>query len=153
MGSIEGQFPRISWAPNPDGQRRTIEEAVEIANRHGVQIPDDVAFFVDEFGMLETETSAAGSRITKAVGEYVRLSDFRHPVNQKVPFVIRPDILARAVYGWIAYGAENGDWLPAPDHPRDFGQVVAGRVPVPFFRALSPKVNRSGDETMPTRPF
>jgi hypothetical protein len=84
----------MEWTLNLDGRRRTIEEAMEIAKRHGVEIPDDVALFVDEFEMLGPETVASGSRITKVAGNYVVLSDFRHPETQLVPFVIRPDILS-----------------------------------------------------------
>jgi hypothetical protein len=49
--TISGRFPAVSWRPNPGGQVRTIEAAVEIARR-GVIIPEDVAFFVDEQGEL-----------------------------------------------------------------------------------------------------
>jgi hypothetical protein len=83
----------MHWTPNPGGQRRTIEEAIEIAKRHGAEIADDVALFEDEWGTLGPETTAAGSRISKKAGDYVQLSDFVHPVTQKVPFIIRPDVL------------------------------------------------------------
>ncbi len=36
------QGPRLQWAKNPDGAVRSVDEAVEIARRHGVVIPDDI---------------------------------------------------------------------------------------------------------------
>jgi AraC-like DNA-binding protein len=36
--------PRLTWLPNPGGEVRTIEQAVEIARRNGVHIPDDIRF-------------------------------------------------------------------------------------------------------------
>jgi len=41
---VAGQYPKREWRDNPDGQIRTIEEAVEIAKKHGVVIPDDINF-------------------------------------------------------------------------------------------------------------
>lgn len=38
------QGPKLTWAKNPDGAVRTIDEAVEIARKNGVEIPDDVLF-------------------------------------------------------------------------------------------------------------
>ena len=43
--TINGQAPRWVWKENAGGQVRTIEEATEIARRHGVNIPSDVKFF------------------------------------------------------------------------------------------------------------
>jgi hypothetical protein len=90
---ISGQFPRQEWRLNPDGQTRTIEEAVAIARRYGVQIPEDVAFFVDEVGDLDANTTARGPRVTKPAGMIVVWSDLVHDRTGKVPFRIRPDIL------------------------------------------------------------
>jgi hypothetical protein len=36
------QGPRLQWAKNPDGAVRTVDEAMEIARKHGVEIPDDI---------------------------------------------------------------------------------------------------------------
>jgi hypothetical protein len=38
------QRPGLTWAKNADGAVRTIDEAIEIARRNGVEIPDDVLF-------------------------------------------------------------------------------------------------------------
>jgi hypothetical protein len=90
---ISGQFPRQQWQPNPDGRTRTIEEAIAIAMRFGVQIPDDVAFFVDELGDLDAATTARGPKVTKLAGDIVSWSDLVHDRTGKVPFRIGPDIL------------------------------------------------------------
>jgi hypothetical protein len=36
------QGPRLKWAKNPDGMVRTVDEALEIARRNGVDIADDI---------------------------------------------------------------------------------------------------------------
>lgn len=36
------QSPRLTWAKNPAGEVRTVEQAIEIARRNGVEIPDDI---------------------------------------------------------------------------------------------------------------
>jgi len=79
---ISGQFPTREWQDNPDGQARTIGEALEVARRFGVHIPDDVAFFVDELGDLDEKNTARGPRVDKPVGEPVHWSDLVHDKTQ-----------------------------------------------------------------------
>lgn len=90
---ISGQFPEHQWQPNPEGQSRTLEEAVAIAKRFGVRIPEDVDFFVDELGDLDANTTARGPQVTKPAGDTVSWSDLVHDKTGKVPFRIRPDIV------------------------------------------------------------
>ncbi|MHB1556649.1 MAG: hypothetical protein ACYC61_04105 [Isosphaeraceae bacterium] len=90
---ISGQYPKHQWRPNPDGQTRTIDEAVAIARRFGVRIPEDVEFFVDELGDLDERTTARGPLVSKIAGEVVTRPDLVHDITGKVPFRIRPDIL------------------------------------------------------------
>ena len=54
---IAGQSPKMTWEANPEGQRRTIEQAIEIARNWGVTIRDDVAFFEDEDNELVPENN------------------------------------------------------------------------------------------------
>ena len=89
---VTGQFPRTDWRANSDRKARSIEEAVEIAQRFGVSIPKDVAFFVDEYGCLDEHTTARGPKVTKPSGTLVVWSDMLN-INDQVPFIIRPDIL------------------------------------------------------------
>ncbi len=66
-----GQYPTREWRDNPDGQVRTIEEAVEIAKAYGIVIPDDIEFHVDESGELHKELTARAPRVDKPSGERV----------------------------------------------------------------------------------
>ena len=68
---VTGQYPKREWRDNPDGQIRTIEEAVEIAKKHGVVIPDDITFHFDESGELHKDLTARGPRVDKPCGERV----------------------------------------------------------------------------------
>jgi hypothetical protein len=93
---IAGQFPNRDWRANPEGQTRSIVEAVAIAKRFCVPIPDDVAFFIDEYGDLGPDTMARGPRVTKPAGATVHRTDLVHDKTGKVPFRIRPDVLGSA---------------------------------------------------------
>jgi hypothetical protein len=92
-GVISGQFPRVPWHPNPGGQTRSVEEAIGIARRNGVQIPEDVAFFVDELGELGPTITARAPEVRKLAGDEVRWSDLVNHSTGKVPIIIRPDVL------------------------------------------------------------
>jgi hypothetical protein len=88
-----GQSPRMKWRPNRDDEPRTIEEALEIARRHGVVIPEDVHIAIDRIGDLGADVTARGPRVDKPEGSIVYWSDMVHDKTGKVPFRIRPDIL------------------------------------------------------------
>lgn len=88
VGSAQG--PKLKWTPNADGPR-TIEQAVEIARRYGVAIPDDVEFFVDE-GMLEPNTYARYCGFLKYPGDYVYWTELYHDQGY-IPVLIREDVL------------------------------------------------------------
>jgi hypothetical protein len=90
---IAGQSPRIQWKDNPEGQLRTVEEAIEIARAHGVTIPEEVSFWVDEFGELGPDLTACGPRVDKPHGSVVQWPDFVHDKTGKVPFRIWRGIL------------------------------------------------------------
>lgn len=91
---ITGQSPSLSWEPNPNGEVRSIEQAAEIARRNGVVIPDDVAFFADEYDELNATIAARGPTVTKPVGGSVRWSDLIHDRTGKLPIIVRRDILS-----------------------------------------------------------
>jgi hypothetical protein len=90
---IAGQSPRMKWRDNSGGEARTIEEAIEIARRHGVVIPDDVHFSIDQLGDLGADVTARGPRVDKKAGAIVFWSDLVHDKTGKVPFRIWPGIL------------------------------------------------------------
>ncbi len=109
---IAGQSPRIEWRENPGAQERTLEEARAIAQRHGVTIPDDVSFSIDELGVLGPDCTACGPQVVKPEGSKVSWSDLVHDKTGKVPFRIRRDILKSdeaivAVFGHEMYELER----------------------------------------------
>ena len=73
------------WAPNPDG-RRTEAEAIAIAKRWGVVIPDDIRFvFRDELvHKKEALAEYGGFQSSRAV----RWSDFH--AKGRIPVKVRP---------------------------------------------------------------
>src|SRR5208337_3663308 len=92
---VAGQYPKREWRDSPDGQIRTIEAAVEIAKKHGVVIPDDISFHVDESGELHKDFTARGSRVDKPCGERVYWSDLVHDMHEILtlrPFLERGEI-------------------------------------------------------------
>jgi len=90
---VAGQSPKRQWRDNPDGQIRTIEEAVEIAKRNGVVIPEDIAFYVDELGDLDEDLTARAPRVDKPSGDPVYWSDLVHDITHKVPIRIWAGLL------------------------------------------------------------
>ena len=97
---VAGQYPKREWKDNPDGQIRTIEEVVQIAKKHGVKIPDDLDFHIDESGELNKDLTARGPRVDKPSGEHVYWVDLVHDLTQKVPFRIWPGLLKSAKQSW-----------------------------------------------------
>jgi hypothetical protein len=99
---IAGQGPRVKWKRNADGHRRSIDEALEIARRNGVEVPEDVVFFVAEPGELngtsggllsgQTLESARGPTVSEHEDGRIRWEDHYNRYG-KVPFQIHPDVL------------------------------------------------------------
>ena len=90
---IAGQSPRIDWALNLGGRKRTMEEVPEILREYGVFVPDDVDFFEDEEHELTEDITARGPKVTKLAGSIIHWSDLINTLTGKVPFLIRSDIL------------------------------------------------------------
>ena len=91
---IAGQRPTRTWKNNPNDETRTIEEAVLIAKQHGVVIPDEVVFFVDECEELHADFLARGPEVSKLPRERVYWSDLVHNRTKKIPFRIWSGILS-----------------------------------------------------------
>ena len=67
---------------------------MRIARDHGVEIPEDVEFFVDEENYCDETTFAIGMRVSpRPPDEPVQWSELVHDLTGKVPFLIRPDVL------------------------------------------------------------
>jgi hypothetical protein len=92
-GMLTGQSPRLQWKENPHREKRSIDQAKEIARKHGVSVPNDVDFFEDEEGELPQNMTARGPRVTKPSGSIVRWSDLVNSLTGKVPFLVRSEIL------------------------------------------------------------
>jgi hypothetical protein len=85
-----GQYPTVKWNPNSHGAR-TIEEAVAIAKKNGINIPDDILFISDE-GTLASDTFAKYFGAIKKPGEIIRWKEF-YNIHGKIPVRIREDVL------------------------------------------------------------
>src|SRR5438132_6960304 len=97
---IGGQGPRVKWTKNKGGLKRTIEEAVEIAKKNGVEIPEDVEFFEADPGELKGSIRGlfSGQRFETARGPDLRpRSDGRihledhYNKDGKIPFQVHTD--------------------------------------------------------------
>lgn len=91
---LAGSAPRFEWRPNPEGVVRTVDEAQEIARRWGVVIPEDVSFAIDNYGYLDEKTTAKTTTFREFEGTIIDWSWFFHKLTGKIPFLIRPDIMA-----------------------------------------------------------
>lgn len=102
---ITGHSPRFEWQPNSGGKVRKIAEALEIARKAGVVIPENVVFFIDEENELGPDITARGPKITKHLDERVRWAEDMLNIDGKVPFMLRSDILAsdEAIIAVIAH--------------------------------------------------
>ena len=101
---ITGFQPGLKWKRNVGRKKRTIAEAVTIAQQNGVQIPDYVEFLEAQPGELkgswkewfddgkEWET-ARGPRVTERRDRYVYWIDHYDPQTKMIWFLVHPDIL------------------------------------------------------------
>ena len=134
---IGGASPRHAWRPNPDGRRRTIEEACQIARHWGVFIPNYVSFAVDKYGWLNAKTTAKTTTFEEPAGTIIYWLSLFHKLTDKIPFLLREDIMESdeaivAVIGHEMYeleelrkafgedGAPIEHWL-AETHPDNEG--------------------------------
>jgi len=83
-------------------------EAIAIAKRNGVEIPEDVSFCVDEIGDLGPDRTACGPRVDKPDASIVYWSDIVHDKTKKVPFriwkgILKSDEAIVAVFGHEMY--------------------------------------------------
>ena len=115
------------WRENPDGKKRTIEEAKEIAQKFGVHIPDDVEFFEDEEDELPENLTARGPKVTKLSGSIVYWSIRINTLTGKVPFLVRPDILKsdEAIVGVFGHEMHELEALR--------GLLKEGKTPIEHF--------------------
>src|SRR5207249_630473 len=89
-----GQYPKSKpWRENSDGPR-TLEQAVAIAQSHGVTIAADVAIVVDEWGLIdEPLVDARYFRWRGLPTEIIRWTQFYAPAGT-IPVLLKPAVLA-----------------------------------------------------------
>jgi hypothetical protein len=90
----EAQFPRSRpWKVNPEGPR-TIDQAVTLARRQGVVIPEDVELVVDEWGLItEPDVDARYFRWRGQPTDFIPWTAF-YSARGKIPVLVRPEVLA-----------------------------------------------------------
>jgi hypothetical protein len=91
--------PGVTWLPNPGGEIRTLDQAIAIARRHGVEIADDIAFEVVPQAALPRGARAAylqlgSNRVRRLAGDFVEWDDFYNAVNDMIPVRLSNEILA-----------------------------------------------------------
>jgi hypothetical protein len=99
---IRGHAPTVQWKQNKDTLVRSIQEAIAIAQTYGVEIPEDVTFFVAEPGELKGTLrglfsgqdfeSAKGPTVTEHKDGRIHWQDHFNRYK-KIPFQIHPDVL------------------------------------------------------------
>jgi hypothetical protein len=101
---IAGFGPGLRWKRNVGRKRRTIAEALAIAQQNGVQIPDDVEFFEAQPAELKGSwkewfddgkkwETARGPRVKERRDGYVYWNDHYDPQTKTIRFWVHPDIL------------------------------------------------------------
>lgn len=86
------QHPTVKWTPNANGTERSIEEAVEIAKRNGVQIPDDVVFVKADGTISNPNSFAQYTGIRANPGDVIKWSQLYNK-DGKIVVRIREDVL------------------------------------------------------------
>lgn len=90
---IAGQSPRIQWKVKPNGEVRTIEDAVRIAAQNGIVIPEDVSFSIDVLGDLGQDWTACGPRVDKPDGAIVGvLAHEMYELEELRPLLLQGDV-------------------------------------------------------------
>jgi hypothetical protein len=111
---VAGQRPRVKWKRNRNRTKRTIVQAIAIAERYGIWIPEDVEFAEARPGELKgrLEDLLGGGGMETARGPEVREQPdgyvyWRHHYTSsgKIRFRIHPETLMsdEAIVGTIAH--------------------------------------------------
>jgi hypothetical protein len=85
--------PKVKWAPNPAGEVRTVDEAVELARANGVKIPDDIMFrAVRQDTLPDNAYAAYGTLGNKQAGDLIEWEQFYNRFEQ-IPVRLSSDVL------------------------------------------------------------
>ena len=98
---IAGQAPRLKWKRNRGRKKRTLEEALALAEANGIEIPHDVEFIEAEKGDLKGSLAdllrggemqtARGPWIEEHADGYVYWKD-HYNKSGRIPFRVHADI-------------------------------------------------------------
>ncbi|MCA1706195.1 MAG: hypothetical protein LC808_24185 [Actinobacteria bacterium] len=97
--------PKLEWLPNPGGEVRTVDEAVALARRHGVEIPDDIMFRAVPQKTLPKNAYAAYAQLgDKPAGTFIKWEQFYNRFEE-IPVKLSADILSKdeAIVAVIAH--------------------------------------------------
>jgi hypothetical protein len=83
-----GKFP---WRPNPDGPR-TIDEAVAIARKHGVNIPEDIQFAVSKTPLPANRFAEYAQLGSKSPDQIITWEEFYNKF-EKIPVRLSGEVL------------------------------------------------------------
>ena len=109
---IAGFAPKFTWRQNADGATRTLAEAVNLARRWGVTVPDYVHFAFDRCGVLKDNVFAGTTKFEEPVGTRIYWRWLFHKLTGEIPFLIRAELMSRdeaivAVIGHEMFELEN----------------------------------------------
>ncbi len=81
------------WAANPGGEVRTVDEAVALARKAGVDIPDDIRFVaVNQKDLPQNAYAAYAQMGRKQAGDFVEWEEFYNRFQQ-IPVKLSRDVL------------------------------------------------------------
>ena len=89
---MEARAPRYLWRPNPGGEVRTVHEAVKIAKRWGVVIPEYVSFHRRPICTFAADTFVRGTKVKLQDHAIVRWETLFNARTEKMPFHVRADV-------------------------------------------------------------
>jgi hypothetical protein len=130
--------PQLTWAPNPGGEVRTVDEAVALARKLKVEIPDDIRFIAVNQKDLPKNAYAAYAQMGKnfQAGDFIEWEQFYNRFEQ-IPVALSREVLSsdEAIVAVIAHEMHELNGL------RKLFQANGGRLPAAdLHRAITPGI-------------
>lgn len=130
VGAAQG--PTVAFRRNQNGEVRTLEQAVAIARKNGVDIPEDIKFHVKS-DLPDHKRAEYGQLGPKRENQTVGWSDLVNSFTKKVPVALHPDILSsdEEIVGVLGHEMHELNSLR-----EEFAAWPGGRMPVREFHDL-----------------
>lgn len=130
LAQIPGSYP---WNLNPEGVTRTLEEAIDLAREHGVEIADDVIFMVVKGEKLPKNTYARYFRKRYAPHEHITWENLVTR-NDQIPIELSEEVLKsdEAIVAVVAHELHEVEGL------RSILLEQGGLSHAAIFRLISP---------------